>query len=56
MPHSLIFTKAELKSLNQRLKGSKKDKTGIYSGRVKPKIKELEGWFKRIKELSGLLK
>ena len=48
---SKIFTDAELKSLNKRIKGEKKDLTGIFSGRVKPKILELFEWFKRKKEL-----
>jgi len=42
---SKIFTDAEHKSLKQRLNGSMKDKTGIFSARVKPKILEmLEHW------------
>lgn len=55
MQHSKIFTQAELKSLNQRLKGNRKDSTGIFSGRVRPKILELFGWFKRKKELEKVI-
>lgn len=52
---SKIFTKAEIKSLNKRLKGDKKDPTGIYAARVKPKIKEiLNQWLKQKKELQQL--
>jgi len=53
---SKIFTEAELKALEKRIKGNKKDKTGIYSKRVKPKIIEiLEVWFKKKKELKKTL-
>ncbi len=52
---SKIFTEAELKALEERIKGKKKDTTGIYSNRVKPKIKELlDVWFKRKRELKKL--
>jgi len=51
---SRIFTTAELKALNRRLKGDKTDPTGIYSGRVKPKLKELIEWLKR-KEIKKLI-
>ncbi len=53
---SKIFTQAELKSLNKRFKGNRKDKTGIFSGRIKPKILELLSWFKRKKELERVIK
>ena len=53
---SNIFTETELKALNQRLKGNRKDQTGIFSGRVKPKILELFDWFKRKKELEKAIK
>jgi hypothetical protein len=52
---SKIFTAAELKALKNRLSGSKKDYTGIYSARVKPKIKELLEWFKIKNKLKKLL-
>ncbi len=47
MIKSKIFTKAELKEIERRKKGDKKDKTGIFSARVKPKIIEL---FERFEE------
>jgi len=53
---STIFTEAEHKSLKDRLKGSKADKTGIFSSRVKPKIVEmLEHWFPQKKQLQKLV-
>ena len=53
---SKIFTGAELDSLNNRLKGSKKDDTGIYSARVKPKIIELlSHWFPMKRQLKKLV-
>ncbi|MEK6878038.1 MAG: hypothetical protein AABY22_00440 [Nanoarchaeota archaeon] len=52
---SKIFTNAELKALNERIAGSKKDSTGIFSGRVKPKIFELLGWFKERNQLKKLV-
>lgn len=49
---SKIFTDAEVESLNKRLSGSKVDKTGIFSARVKPKIKEmLEDWLPKKAQL-----
>jgi hypothetical protein len=43
---SRIFTKAEIEALERRFKGEKKDPTGIYASRVKPKLIEiLEVWF-----------
>ena len=56
MKQSKIFTTTELKSLDDRLKGSKKDKTGIFASRIKPKIKELlETWFPKKKELKKVM-
>jgi hypothetical protein len=53
---SKIFTDAEIESLNKRLSGSKSDKTGIFSARVKPKIKEiLEDWIPKKKILKKLV-
>ena len=53
---SKIFTKTEHKSLKQRLKGSKKDNTGIFSARIKPKIIEmLEHWFPQKKQLQRII-
>ena len=54
MKQSKLFTKAELKSLNSRFKGSKKDKTGIFAARVKPKLIELLEWFKSKTEIKKL--
>lgn len=52
-----LFTEAEIESLNQRLKGDRKDSTGIFSARVKPKIIELlEVWIPKQKELRELIK
>lgn len=57
MQNSKIFTKAELKALDERLKGSKKDKTGIFFGRIKPKIEEmLEHWIPQKNKLKKLIK
>lgn len=53
---STIFSPSELKSLNARLEGNKDDPFGTYCNRVKPKIKELLLWFKKKRELEGLLK
>ena len=52
---SKIFTKAELKEMERRKKGDKKDNTGIFSARVKPKIIEILGWFKKRYELKKLI-
>jgi hypothetical protein len=41
MRESKIFTNVELKYLEKRKAGSKEDKTGLFSARIKPKIKEL---------------
>ena len=52
-----LFTDAETKSLNERLKGSRKDATGIFASRIKPKIIELlEVWFPRKTELEKAIK
>ena len=54
---SRIFTDAELESLKKRIEGIKKDETGIYSARVKPKIAELlERWLPLKKQLVKLMK
>ena len=53
---SRIFTEAELKSLRERVEGSKKDPTGIFSARVKPKIEELlYYWFKERGKLDKIV-
>ena len=56
MKESKIFTSGELRALDERLKGSKKDLHGTFAGRVKPKIIELLEWFKIRKKLKKLLK
>ena len=54
---SNIFTDAETKSLEERLSDSRKDSTGIFSNRVKPKIIELlDVWFPKKKELEKAIK
>lgn len=54
---SKIFTAAEERSLEERIKGSKKDPTGIFSARVKPKVIELlNDWIPRKNELQKLIK
>ena len=54
---SKIFTEAEQDFLEKRLKGEKNwDITGIFSSRIKPKIRELiDYWFPKRKELKKLL-
>jgi hypothetical protein len=57
MSNSRIFTNAELKSIEERQKGNKRDNTGIFSARVKPKIIELfEVWFPKKRQLKKLIK
>lgn len=54
---SKIFTHTEMVVIDNRMKGIKSDPTGIFSGRIKPKIKEiLDVWFKKKDELESLLK
>ena len=54
---SKLFTEAEIKALEKKLKNkSFKDTTGIYYGRVRPKLRELfDYWFKKRKELVKLI-
>lgn len=52
---SLIFTDAEMDAINRRMQGDKSDKTGIFSGRVKPKIAELIQWAAHKKTLGKLI-
>lgn len=56
MKESKLFTRAENKILQERIKGSRKDPHGIYAGRVKPKLKEILEWIKKADILSKLLK
>ena len=56
MRKSRLFGDKELALLEQRIKGSKKDKTGLWSRKVKPKVKELvDVWLPRKKELKKTL-
>ena len=52
MRKSRLFGDKELAFLEQRIKGSKKDKTGLWSRKVRPKVLELvDVWLPRKKEL-----
>lgn len=54
---SKIFTQTELKEIEKRKKGDKSDPTGIFSGRIRPKINELlDVWFPKKQELRKLIK
>jgi len=54
---SKIFTQAELKAIKEAEKGNHKDKSGIFYGRVKPKIIEIiKVWIPKKKELNKLIK
>lgn len=54
--NSKIFTQAELKEIDRQKKKDYSDKFGLFSGRIKPKIKEmLEVWFPKKKELKRLI-
>lgn len=55
MQKSNIFTDAELEALQDRRKGSKKDPTGIYNARVKPKLVEILDWFEHRREIKKLV-
>lgn len=52
MRKSKIFGDKELSLLESRIKGDKKDPTGLWSRKVKPKVIELvDVWIQRKKEL-----
>lgn len=52
MRKSKIFGNKELQTLEKRISGDKKDPTGLWSRKVKPKVIELvEKWIPRKKEL-----
>lgn len=54
--NSKIFTETEHNCLKERLTGSKKDTTGIFSARVKPKLIEMfEYWFPKREQLIKLI-
>lgn len=56
MRKSRLFGERELELLEQRIKGSKKDDTGLWSRKVKPKVSELvDVWLPRKKELKKVL-
>ena len=53
---SKIFTELELSRLNQFMKGIRKDKDGLFSARIKPKINELiNEWFPKERKLKKLI-
>lgn len=53
---SLIFTDAEMEAIKKRKQGDRTDKTGIFFGRVKPKIEEmLNLWFSEKKTLLRII-
>lgn len=56
LDESKIFTEAELKALDKRIAGNKKDPTGIYANRVKPKLVEILEWCKKARIIRRLLK
>ena len=51
MRKSKLFGERELELLEQRIKGNKKDTTGLWARKVKPKVIELLDWMPRKKEL-----
>ena len=54
---SNIFKPSELKTLKEFEKGNRKDKNGIFSRKVRPKIIELiEVWIPKKKHLEKLIK
>lgn len=56
MRKSKIFGNRELELLEERTKGSKKDPTGQWSSKAKPKVKELVNiWIPRKEELEKLI-
>ena len=57
MQSSKIFSQSELKAIEEVKKGNRRDKTGVFYGRAKPKIIEmLEVWFKIKGQLKRLVK
>lgn len=56
MRKSRLFGDKELALLEARIKGSKRDDTGLWSRKVKPKVSELvDVWLPRKKELKKVL-
>ena len=52
---SRLFTKAEEEAIARRIGGIKSDPTGIFTARVKPKIKEILVLLEKKKELQKLI-
>ena len=55
MRKSKLFGEKELELLEARIKGNKKDPTGLWSRKVKPKVKEIVEWKPRINQLKKLI-
>ncbi len=52
---SFIFSKKEISIIKDRYKGILSDKTGQFSSRIKPKIKEIFFWFDKREYLNKIL-
>ena len=56
MRQSKLFGEKELALLERRLKGDKKDPTGLWARKVKPKVIEIiNQWAPRQKQLKKIL-
>ena len=56
MRQSKLFGEKELALLERRLKGDKKDPTGLWARKVKPKVIEIiNQWVPRQKQLKKIL-
>ena len=53
---SKIFKPCELREIENRKSGDYSDSSGIFSNRIKPKIKEILEWIPKKKELEDMLK
>lgn len=54
---SRIFTAAEMQEIERRKQGDRKDRQGLFSARIRPKMNELlEVWLPQKKQLEGLIK
>jgi len=57
MKDSKIFTKGELKTIEEFQEGNRRDKNGTFCNRVKPKLKEMqEYWVPNWKKIKKLIK
>ena len=57
MRQSKLFGEKELILLEKRIKGDKKDPTGLWSRKVKPKVAEiLSQWLPRKNQLKKIIK